>query len=740
MGNITAGSLVIGADGKAHAVLQTFPHKDKEIYKVSFSDGTYTRAGAEHLWTVCYWGHNRKHRMQQTVLTTEQIMKDYKRPHYDGGFIHKYWLPQQQPIVFQPNDAPLPIHPYLLGVLLGDGSFSSRTPCVSNPIPEIKQYIQSLGYNCAESKIYGGSVHFNVLGLAKTIRDMGLYKCCYNKKFVPQQYLFASPQDRLALLQGLMDTDGSVNAGKARFNNCNDNIINAVCWLARSLGMIATVSNYMDKRAKSAPCKVVNINTQVCPFLKEPNKVAKWKPSRNCRVRKIVDISPDGKEDAQCILVDSEDHTYLTRDFIITHNTFSLVAETIKRAYNCEKQNPQYLFLSPLAEQTEANILGICQGQAQAYIKEWKQQDRSLVLLNGATIWFGGARSAEKFRGRYLDGCVLDEKSQVPDYIINDIIHFCLMDRKGWLAVCGTARSDDDYKLYRGYKEALKPGSGYDLVMKIGCNESGVLQKYYNMDPVKAKEDYIKQAMANGSSYQQALQSWMCEMECDFSFIDEGRPNMNALLYNEMQSLFEAQPPRLLQVPATQRQTAVFDLASGGGRDYTTAVFVTQDNNISGIHYTNTKTMQDWITVLKAAGVDTVVLPFDAKQRNRDTGMSTVDFMANAGFRVIVLKRLLRIEQEEHARWLLNSVSFDYNNCVDALRELGKFTAWQTKHKLDQDVMSAICYAGQYVRKKGIKEERRKTWYQQMNQSNVARNNPNEQSNMMVGLSGATFF
>ena len=730
--------------------------------------------------------------------------------------------------------------------------------------------------------------------------------------------------------------------------------------------------------------------------------------------------------------------------------TYALVAETIKRAYNCEKNNPQYLFLSPLAEQTEANILGMCQGQAQAYIKEWRSQDKALILLNGAVIWFGGARSAEKFRGRYLDGCfsgntdvltergwlpfkeavsiqglrfaqfnqntgrvsfaqpnklfeffdrdvmelgfgaqgtitctpnhqwlvadgrtidqfkkidadklnghhcipraalvvdktkkltpwqrlaiavqadawagslakdtityrvklkkqrkidrfvqilndcgivatphptkagelffnftlpkrmnitkdlttffdlntvpaydflqeikywdgstfgdggiyyssivkknvdfvqavavlagyrtrqtkqvdnrksefsdvyrlfcsttpmprsgpissktylnerqtvycvempehniivrtdkgaafvtgncVVDERANIEDYVLNDILHFCLMDRKGWLAVCGTARADDDYKLYRGYKEALKPGSGYDLVMKLGCNESGVLQKYYNMDPVKAKEDYVKQAMANGSSYQQALQSWMCEMECDFSFIDEGRPNMNALLYNEMQALFESQPPRLLQVPATPRQSAVFDLASGGGRDYTTAVFVTQDNNISGIHYTNTKTMQDWITALKAAGVDTVVLPFDAKQRNRDTGMSTVDFMTNAGFRVIVLKRLLRIEQEEHARWLLNSVSFDYNNCVDALRELGKFTTWQAKHKLDQDVMSAICYAGQYVRKKGIKEERRKTWYQQMNQSRAARNNPNEQSNMMVGLSGPAFF
>ena len=431
------------------------------------------------------------------------------------------------------------------------------------------------------------------------------------------------------------------------------------------------------------------------------------------------------------------------RAYIVAHRragkTFGLSAEAIKRAYNCDKPRPQYLFLSPLAEQTESNILGMAQGQAAAYIKEWRSQDRALILHNGATIWFGGARTAEKFRGRYLDGCIIDERSQIPDFIINDIIHFCLMDRDGWLAICGTARSDDDYKLYRGYKAALEPDSGFDLVKKIGCNESNVLTECYHLDPVEEKERYIKEAMTNGASYQQALQSWMCEMECDFSFIDEGRPNMNALFYNELQGLFNSEPPRLGLVPPTPNQTAVFDLASGGGRDYTTAVYLTQDLNVSGIQYTNTKTMTDWIAVLKAAGVSTVVLPFDAKQRNRDTGLTTIDLMSNAGFRVIVLKRILRVEQEEHARWLLNNVSFDYNSCVNGLRELGKFVEWSAKHKLDQDICSAICYAGQFARKKGIKLERRKTWEDPIAKMRARDQYRNSQVSLMVGLTHGSF-
>lgn len=434
------------------------------------------------------------------------------------------------------------------------------------------------------------------------------------------------------------------------------------------------------------------------------------------------------------------------RAYIIAHRragkTFSLSAETIKRAYNIDVSthpNPQYLFLSPLAEQTEANILNMAQLQAEAYIKDWKPQERALTLHNGATIWFGGARTAEKFRGRYLDGVIVDEASEISDYVLNDILHFCLLDRKGWMALCGTARSDDDYRLYRGYKAALAPDSGFDLVKKIGVNESNVLEECYHLDPKTEKERFINNALATGSTYQQAVQSWMCEMECDFSFIDEGKPNMGALFYNELTNLFAANPPRLTAVPATPKQTAVFDLASGGGRDYTTAVLLTEDLNVSAIAFTNTKTMQDWIATLKAAKVDTVVLPFDARQRNRDTGISTIDFMAQAGFRVIVLKRMLHQEQEENARWILNYSHFDYNNCVDALRELGKFTEWQAKHKLSQDITSAICYAGQFARKKGLKLERRKALFDPKLQAQRSRDNPNDQSNLLVGVTGGIF-
>lgn len=271
-------------------------------------------------------------------------------------------------------------------------------------------------------------------------------------------------------------------------------------------------------------------------------------------------------------------------------------------------------------------------GMAQAYIKEWNKTDRAITLHNGAVIWFGGARTAEKFRGRYLDGVVIDERSQIPDHILNDILYFCLLDRNGWMAVCGTARSDDDYKLYKGFQEASKQNSGYDLVMKIGVNESNVLQEHYNINPAQEKEKYISQAIADGATPKQAEQSWLCEMECDFSFIDEGRPNMNALFYTDLDDLHNSEPARLTAVPATQDQTAILDLSSGGGGDYTSAAVLNDQNNVTALLWANNKTLTEWGEHLLQLGVRTAVLPFDAKVRWRDTGLTAIDIFERAGF------------------------------------------------------------------------------------------------------------
>jgi hypothetical protein len=165
--------------------------------------------------------------------------------------------------------------------------------------------------------------------------------------------------------------------------------------------------------------------------------------------------------------------------------------------------------------------------------------------------------------------------------------------------------------------------------------------------------------------------------------------------------------------PATpQPNTAVLDIAAGTGRDYTVALLgsysISSSDSIvhvDNIMYDNTQNLSQWADQFKQMNIKNIVLPFDAAEASKESGLNLFDFFLSRGFKVFKIKRLLHKVQEEHAEWLLNRATFD-SKCIAGLRELGKFEEWANRHKLSQDVASAICYAGQYFRKVDIKEMR----------------------------------
>lgn len=398
------------------------------------------------------------------------------------------------------------------------------------------------------------------------------------------------------------------------------------------------------------------------------------------------------------------------RAYVIAHRragkSFVFAAEMLRRAYNGPTDG-QYLFISPLAEQSEANVYGMFKGfDDEGYITRYK--DRIITLANGATITFGGARMAEKFRGQYLDGCVFDEYSQIPPHIFAEIISFCLADRNGWCAFIGTARSDDDYRLYKQYKVyADKPNWLTKIVTYHDNEEAFPPERIEEM-----RDEHYTYCLSNGYTKEQADQKWLCEMECDFSFIDEGRPDMQALFYNELQQLFDANPPRVIDpsaaapfVDAAER-IAVFDISHSVDRDYTAAFFGVETPTTPIIYHAeweNNKPLTYWFDRLRALNVQTVALPFDAARTSKETLLTLYQTFRREGFNIIKIKRLQRPEQVENGRWLINNAKFS-RDVIPALSELGKFREWKTKHGLEQDILSAFLYAGQVFRKKDIKK------------------------------------
>ena len=221
-------------------------------------------------------------------------------------------------------EADLPIDPYLLGVWLGDGS--TRTGhMITSADPEIMDEFIRCGYHIGRvtSQVNNKSVQYTPYGLKKQLRELGVI----GNKHIPVQYLRASPEQRLSLLQGLLDTDGTVakKSGSVVFTSTKRVLAEAVQEIACSLGWKAMVS---ERRARISgvdfgpafnvhfsPDKIVfRLNRKASSQKLERRPTTRFRYLMSCR---RVDPRP-----MRCITVDNPTGLFLVgRSFVPTHNT-----------------------------------------------------------------------------------------------------------------------------------------------------------------------------------------------------------------------------------------------------------------------------------------------------------------------------------------------------------------------------------------------------------------------------------
>lgn len=332
MRNIKVGDALASIDGNPSLVTGVFPQGIKQIYKITFSDGRSTECCGEHLWQVYFrqWDRPR-------VLTAEKIasMLTHKRYQkrlwidlYSGKFGHTQELP---------------IMPWTLGLLIGEGDFGSmRFSTASGEV--LKRITFELGsafkLNYAGGYDYrivqaAGSHQAGFIGvrpnpLKEHLKKLGLWSKRSHEKFIPDPYKNADFASRLALLQGLLDADGWVEKfGTVRFATSSERLANNVVELARSLGAWATKKSkqatytYKGECKNGRTCYVVNI---VYP---EPERLFTLpdKHERATKVKKrrkhpvIVSVELVRHAEAQCIKVSHPSELYVTDDFVVTHNT-----------------------------------------------------------------------------------------------------------------------------------------------------------------------------------------------------------------------------------------------------------------------------------------------------------------------------------------------------------------------------------------------------------------------------------
>lgn len=346
MGSLKVGDSIFGKDGCVYHVQNIYEHGEKDIYKVTFNDGTWTRAGGEHLWSVRDV-NMRKRQQGWKTMTTEELLEaglawNMSPSRKDSGRkpILRWEIPMCEAVQYSEKD--YYIHPYIMGVLIGDGCLTGSSvefvcPDEKKDIMEKVEQLIPKGFtldlhecSCPHYRIVKPlGERFNKV--RQEIVRYGLNVISFYKH-IPSEYLHGSVEQRKELLRGLMDTDGSCASGKTAlsFNSISPQLTEDVRELVLSLGGHATIHEY-DRTDEGKPVEYrVAIRMPFNPFSTRL-KAEKYNVKRgNYNSRYIERIEPDGRENSRCILVDAPDHLYLTRDYIVTHNTLQAICSVVK--------------------------------------------------------------------------------------------------------------------------------------------------------------------------------------------------------------------------------------------------------------------------------------------------------------------------------------------------------------------------------------------------------------------------
>jgi len=331
IGAIRVGDDVIGVDGKPHVVIGVFPQGKREVFRVVTSDKRATETCADHLWFTRTRSDVREGRPGQ-VRTLSEIRKQL----VIGNDRLNHRLPQIAPVHFE-ADPILPLHPYVLGALLGDGCLKARR--FTNPETDIRDRVANFlpvedemgevlvdGMTCQIRK----RVRTNLIR-SKThsaLCTLGLESANAYNKFIPAVYLTASIEDRLEVLRGLFDTDGHVDKDHVEYASASPRLRDDVVFLVRSLGGIATLDERVphfsykgERRAGAISYRaIIHFNNDVVPIASLKHN-AKWRVNHHQSHVKIAEITLIGKKECVCIAIDSVDRLYITDDFIPTHNS-----------------------------------------------------------------------------------------------------------------------------------------------------------------------------------------------------------------------------------------------------------------------------------------------------------------------------------------------------------------------------------------------------------------------------------
>ncbi|MFD4410502.1 helicase-related protein [Streptomyces sp. NPDC058476] len=385
MGDLREGDEVVVPDGEIALIDGVFPQGERDVWRMVLSDGSSVECDDEHLWIVGTSGGWHRAQTPKT-MTTREIRLDM----FKANGSPKWYVPAATPVDLG-QDAGLPLDPYLFGLLLGDGSFRHDLR-LSTIDDEIRDAVASaVAPDCRLVPVTGSRCDYTIQlkersggarnPVIQALRDLDLWATTSHGKFIPEDFKNTSIKNRLALLQGLLDTDGTVHKDGLGISLCSASLRLAedVAWLVRSLGGRARV---LPKKAafhvsvalpaEYAPFRLSRKADRVCP-----------RPKDNTFRRGIRAVEYVGRKPVQCISVAHPSHAYVTDNFTVTHNT--MVA--LRAMLTVVDAGGQAAMLAPtevLAQQHHRSITEMMGELAEGGMLGGAEHSTKVVLLTGS--------------------------------------------------------------------------------------------------------------------------------------------------------------------------------------------------------------------------------------------------------------------------------------------------------------------------------------------------------------------
>jgi phosphate starvation-inducible PhoH-like protein len=378
IGSLQVGDLVIGSNGLPTPVLGVYPQGRREVFRVRTQDGASTLCCGEHLWAVATRNDRRRGKPLR-VLETREMLGQLRAAHY-----HRFELPLiSQPAAFP--DREVPLDPYALGLLLGDGSFSAKITGFTTADPELlialEQAVEGIelrhrsGFDYYLRHTAGGPRLKVAHPVTVALRELELVGTRSATKFVPEPYLHNSASVRLAVLQGLLDTDGGPVTQRGRtcriqYGTSSPRLRDDVVFVVRSLGGVAywrtrpaagrapgLARGREVRHRQDAYVLDIRLPAGIEPFRLSRKRAAYAATGGGRPMRFIESIEPAGEAETLCIQVAAADSLYVTDDFLITHNTLNDSFIVLDEAQNTTPEQMK-MFLTRLGFNSKAVVTG----------------------------------------------------------------------------------------------------------------------------------------------------------------------------------------------------------------------------------------------------------------------------------------------------------------------------------------------------------------------------------------------